>query len=76
MKKTQGHELKKKELILKVTLDLIKNEGFEGITIRKIASKANVNVALINYHFGSKNKLVNEIIQNMRIFVTVMLRQR
>lgn len=58
----QEYEIKKKEQILKATLDLIKSEGFEGVTIRKIASVANVNVALINYHFGSKNKLINEVI--------------
>lgn len=55
-------DLSKKDLILNATLDLIKDEGFEGVTIRKIAARANVNVALINYHFGSKDKLLNTVI--------------
>lgn len=53
----------KKEMILNVTLDLLKKEGFEGITVRKIAKAANVNVALVNYYFGSKDKLLNAAVQ-------------
>nr|WP_295971377.1 TetR/AcrR family transcriptional regulator [uncultured Bacillus sp.] len=62
MEQRTGTDVPKKELILQATLDLIKEEGFEGVTIRKIAALANVNVALINYHFGSKDKLLNMII--------------
>lgn len=61
--KQTDHELSTKEAILKVTLDLIKREGFEAVTIRKIASLAEVNVALVNYHFGSKDKLLNEAVK-------------
>jgi AcrR family transcriptional regulator len=53
----------KKEMILNVTLDLLKKEGFERITVRKIAKAANVNVALVNYYFGSKDKLLNAAVQ-------------
>lgn len=56
-------DLSTKELILQVTLELIKKEGFEALTVRKIASLAHINVALVNYHFGSKNKLLNAVIQ-------------
>ena len=56
-------EFTKKELILKATLNLIKKQGFEGVTMRKIASEAKVNVGLVNYHFGSKDKLINAVIQ-------------
>ncbi len=59
----EERECSKKELILEATLNLIEREGFEGITLRKIASEADVNVSLINYHFGSKDKLMNKIIQ-------------
>lgn len=63
MEPIQGSDLTKKDLILQVTLDLIKEVGFEGVTVRKIAKLANVNVALINYHFGCKDKLLNSVIQ-------------
>lgn len=52
-----------KQIILGATLSLIKEDGFKGVTIRKIAKLAGVNVALINYHFGSKENLINEAIQ-------------
>jgi AcrR family transcriptional regulator len=63
MNNSEERECSTKELILEATLNLIKREGFDGVTIRKIASEADVNVSLINYHFGSKDKLINKIIQ-------------
>lgn len=53
-------DISTKENILQATLDLIKVSGCENLTIRRIALAANVNTALINYHFGSKDKLLNE----------------
>ena len=35
----------------------IEAEGLQGATIRKIADQSGVNVAAINYHFGSKEQL-------------------
>ncbi|GIO02623.1 hypothetical protein J5TS2_32910 [Brevibacillus halotolerans] len=52
-----------KEKILKTTLELIKKEGFESVTIRKIATKSETNIALINYYFGSKERLISETIK-------------
>lgn len=63
MKSFGEKECSKKELILNVTLELMQNEGIEAVTVRKIAALAQVNVALVNYHFGSKDKLINAAIQ-------------
>ena len=52
-----------KEKIIKTTVELIKSVGIDGLSVRKIAELADVNVASINYHFGSKDKLVNEILK-------------
>ncbi|WP_040205985.1 TetR/AcrR family transcriptional regulator [Neobacillus jeddahensis] len=49
--------------ILNATLELIKTDGLENITLRKIAALAGVNLALINYYFGSKDKLINEALK-------------
>lgn len=49
-----------KAKILQATLDLIKSEGFESVTVRKIAADSGTNVALVNYYFGSKDRLINE----------------
>ena len=46
-----------KEHILNVSLELFARYGFDGASIRKISDQARVNVAAINYHFGSKHNL-------------------
>lgn len=61
-----------KEKIIETTILLIKtSDGLvENITIREIAQKADVAVGLINYHFGSKNRLIEICVQ--RIISQVM----
>ncbi len=54
-----------KEKIIGVTMDIIAQEGFQNITIRKIAAKAGVNVAAVNYHFGSKDAVINEALKTV-----------
>jgi len=54
-----------KQAILNAALDLMKDEGIKRVTIRKIAKIAGVNVALINYYFGSKENLISEAIQSL-----------
>ncbi|MGY2613382.1 TetR/AcrR family transcriptional regulator [Bacillus pretiosus] len=49
------------------TLEFIKDEGFESVTIRKIAALSDTNIALVNYHFGSKEKLISETIKILLI---------
>ncbi|MEC3533749.1 TetR family transcriptional regulator, partial [Bacillus thuringiensis] len=45
----ENENISTKEKILNTTLELIKNEGFESVTIRKIAALSDVNIALVNY---------------------------
>ncbi len=61
-----------KETIIAATISLIEDsEGLsENITVREIASKADVAVGLINYHFGSKKNLIEVCVQ--RIISDVM----
>jgi len=54
-----------KEKIINVTMDLIAEDGFQNITIRKIAARAQVNIAAVNYHFGSKNAVINEALKTV-----------
>lgn len=49
-----------KERIIKTTLEILGSEGIHGITIRRIAELSHVNVASLNYHFGSKDALIKE----------------
>lgn len=55
--------------ILQATWELIKEEGIESVTIRHIASRAGTNIASVNYYFGSKDQLINEVVkQRMEAF--------
>lgn len=65
MSKSSENESTTKGNILNSTLELIETEGVENVTLRKIATLANVNLALINYHFGSKDKLINEALKEL-----------
>ncbi len=46
--------------ILAASLDLFASKGQEGTSVREIAQKADVNPALISYHFGGKENLYFE----------------
>ena len=35
--------------------------GFAGASIRNITQRAGVNIASINYHFGSKEELIKQL---------------
>ena len=48
--------------IMEVARVLFGTNGFEGTSIREIAKLAEVNVASVNYHFSSKEKLFHEIL--------------
>ncbi|HCQ13845.1 TetR/AcrR family transcriptional regulator [Flavobacterium sp.] len=48
--------------ILNVAERLFAEEGFDGTSVRDIAKKANINVAMISYYFGSKEKLLEAVV--------------
>jgi len=50
-----------KSRILQTTEKLFFDRGLENMSLRAIAAEAEVNVAAINYHFGSKDNLILEI---------------
>lgn len=58
---------KTRERILESTLALMREGGhdLEALTIRGIAERAGVSVGLINHHFGSKEKLVEQCVQRI-----------
>ena len=49
-----------RERLLDAVEVLIADHGFQSLTHRLIAQRADVHVALLNYHFGSKEQLVEE----------------
>src|SRR5262249_27128100 len=40
---------------------LYAERGFGDVTLRDIVAEANVNLAAVNYHFGSKDELIAEL---------------
>lgn len=46
-----------KKLLLETAELLFSDSGYNGTSIRDIARQAGANVALVNYHFGSKENL-------------------
>lgn len=51
-----------KQHIVKTTIAMLE-DGYdlEALTVRKIATKANVAIGLLNYHFGSKKELLSAV---------------
>lgn len=47
--------------IIKTAEQLFASKGFDGTSVRDIADEAGINVAMISYYFGSKEKLMEAI---------------
>lgn len=50
-----------KERILAAAEVLFAQRGFDGASLRQLTAAAEVNLAAVNYHFGSKDRLVEEV---------------
>jgi AcrR family transcriptional regulator len=48
--------------ILEVAETLFAEKGFEGTSIRDISKVAKINIAMVSYYFGSKEKLLESLI--------------
>jgi AcrR family transcriptional regulator len=59
----------KREHIIEVAIDLFSEKGYEGTSIRDLAAQADVNIAMINYYFGSKEKLFESILQSKAYYI-------
>ena len=53
----------KREHILSIAEKLFAEHGFEGTSVRMLAKEAGVNVAMVSYYFGSKEKLFASLIE-------------
>jgi AcrR family transcriptional regulator len=51
----------KKEHILEKAEALFSEKGFDATSVRDIAKAAGINIAMISYYFGSKEKLMEEL---------------
>lgn len=47
--------------ILDAAEELFMQHGFEGTSMRQLTTRAGVNLAAVNYHFGSKDALIEAV---------------
>lgn len=57
-------KLSKKDKIINAALKIITERGNMNFTIREVVLDADVNIASVNYYFGTKRKLIQEIEKN------------
>lgn len=56
-------ELNEKQVqILLVAEKLFAEKGFDGTSIRDISKEAKINIAMVSYYFGSKDKMLEALI--------------
>ena len=51
-----------RDRILVAAQELLAEEGWAGVTTRSVAERSGVNKALIHYHFGSSDKLLDRAV--------------
>ena len=59
----QGAAIETKERILDAAEKLFGNSGFSATSLRDITAEAGVNLASVNYHFGSKEALLGKVFE-------------
>lgn len=52
----------KQTQILQIAEKLFAENGYDGTSVRQIAREADINVAMISYYFGSKEKLLSALL--------------
>jgi len=55
-------ETERREQILRAAFDVACREGVRGLTLRTVAAEARISHALLLFHFGSKERLVHELL--------------
>ena len=68
----------KQKQILVTAEGLFSSKGFDGTSVRDIADAAGVNIAMISYYFGSKEKLMEALFEqrttNIKVKVESLLK--
>ena len=57
-------ESRTKRQLLDAATSLFAERGFDSVSLREITSRAKANVAAVNYHFGSREGLIDEVVVN------------
>jgi AcrR family transcriptional regulator len=65
-----------KEKILDSAEKLFSRDGYKGTSMRAITGKAGVNLASVNYHFGSKKALLDAVIKRRLVPLNKIRKRR
>jgi len=65
----------KRDDILDVAEKLFAEQGFEAVSVREISKAADINIAMVSYYFGSKEKLYEEVISRKLTPTQMILQQ-
>jgi AcrR family transcriptional regulator len=51
-----------KTALLDAAKQLVRERGYAGASVRELAAAAGTNIAAVNYHFGTREKLLNQAV--------------
>ena len=54
-----------RDRLIEVSGELFAERGFDSVSLRVITESANVNLAAVNYHFGSKEELILAVVEDI-----------
>jgi AcrR family transcriptional regulator len=54
-----------KEALIEAASSLFAEKGFETVSVREVTGLANANVASVKYHFGSRDGLIDAVVEKM-----------
>jgi AcrR family transcriptional regulator len=53
------------ERLLQAGLELLDENGFEGLKIRQVTEKAGVNLGMFHYHFKTKDEFTRQVLKHL-----------
>ena len=75
LENTETKQVDKREHIMEVAEVLFAQFGFEAVSIREISKEAKINIAMVSYYFGSKDKLYEAVVMRKLISANSILKQ-
>ena len=63
----------RRDLLVAAALKCLAQDGYAGISVRRIAKEAGVSVGLLNHHFGSLDALIAEAYLKLSLDLTHLL---
>jgi len=75
MERKRQSAIERKPAILKALYEVIEAEGFENASVGKVAVKAGVHPSLVIHYFGTKEKMVLELVDEVLATYAALFRR-